>query len=193
MKSMRKSTCGLPGRVLCALAAAIVIGGCASGPSGGLPASTRVVQPSIYGRWSASDRSVVTITEGGCDSMVIESTSGSEKRTMTGYVVEIDGQRVTEVCVYRPDAAAKEKNAAPVFDYGQIAIKGDTLTYRPLRVEWLKDAAGTSGGVYVDASRAEKGAGGAVVKDAVAMQDLIRRALHDPRAFGDPMVFTRVK
>ena len=84
--------------------------------------------------------------------------------------------------------------SSPTLQWFSLWTEDDRVNTIPRVKTWLQAAAkGTPNCVYVSGSELIEGSGGTVVKDSTVMRDLLKKAVNDPKAFGEPEVLTRIK
>lgn len=193
----------------CVAAAVLpVVGGCGSPMlHSAATQGSRVADPGMVGEWAASEplelHAVITAatsdTEGASYAATLTVHDQGEFKTALGLeltLTDVDSRRFADLFLARPD---RDKI---VGDYGFLAIPvhqvmkidrdGDTLTVRSLQGDWL---AGHTDGAAFTHERVAVGGGKVVMITAPTerLRDLLTRHADDPAAFGDPIVFHRLK
>lgn len=168
-----------------------VLGGCAcTEPPEGLAERTHVEPTSVLGTWRSEKGSTLTVTRAD-EGFKAVLKNEREERAFLGHVVSVGGAQFVEVSMFQPGG---KKGERPVFHYGKVSVSGDRMTHTPIRAEWMKQQVeGKPGMEWVSTAGVEPHSGGAVVKDAAAMQAILEQAAKDPGAFGESDVLTRVK
>lgn len=152
--------------------------------------ATQVSDPSFVGRWKSVNGRVAEVKASKKTGYTVTMTDDSGSKTYDVDLLDIDGKTIAEIAVHEPQG----KGQVPVYLYGRIDIKGDDITYRRLRNEWLeKTAKQMQGVVYKSTSDVEPNTGGVVVRDAQQMDELLEKAARDPAAFGAPERGRRMK
>lgn len=194
-------------RALMSLLIAPFFAGCGA-PS--LNASTvtgnRVADPGLAGEWIATEPMQIfaTITAKPAPSTdeFTASLTVTDKGTVRTSVAvelgisEIGGARYADLFLARSDRDRLVTTygflAVPVHQIMRIERAGDALTVRPFRAEWLRDR---PTGDTVSHERVVVGGGEVIMITAPATEvhSLLADHANDPQAFGDPIVFHRVK
>ncbi|MEM9560379.1 MAG: hypothetical protein AAF995_08735 [Planctomycetota bacterium] len=173
-------------------AATLVLCGCAAG-SGLFPKDQRVDAETIDGDWLDADGQLVMLdsTVGGGLSIVAAPGDNAEpSEQYTGVLFDINGVTVMEVLL----STDLQRGNAPVYHYARLDLEaaGDRLIHRPLRADWLNDQADAASGVRSE--QADDGSSVQVtVGDPGAMRGLLRRAVRDDGAWGEPETLTRAE
>jgi hypothetical protein len=152
--------------------------------------ATQVSDPSFEGSWKSNAGRTAVIKHASRTGYTVTITDNSQTTNYDVDLLDIGGKRFVEIAVHDPD----KKGEVPVYMYGRVDIKGNDLTYRRMRNEWLEKTAKSMQGVtYKSTGEVQRNTGGVVLKDAKQMQELLEKAAADPTAFGEPEIAHRVK
>lgn len=174
------------------------------------PASTpetRVADPGIVGEWTASEpmriHAVIDAAPPGADGPAYTASltihDKGEFRTAIGLDVSltmIGASRFVDLFLARPDRDRLVNTygflVVPVHQVMKFDRDADTLTVRPFRGDWLESQAE---GAAAPHDRVAVGGGEVVMMTATTerLREFLLRHADDPRAFGDPVVFHRVR
>jgi len=150
--------------------------------------ATQVVDPAFEGNWKTANDRVFTIKRAGSDHYTVKPSDSDT--TYDADLLDINSARFVEFTVHEQ----RGSKDVPVYMYGRITIKGNDLTFRRLRNEWLEKAAkGMDGVTYKSTADIQRNSGGAIVNNPTTMHDLLSKAAQDPGAFGDPETARRGK
>jgi hypothetical protein len=168
---------------------------------------TLFADPGLVGEWAATEPLQVRAAVAAASSdakgpsytaslTVYDKGELKTEMTLELMLTDVGSIRVADLFLARPD---RDKLvgmygflAIPVHQVMKTDRDGDTLTVRPFRGDWL--ASHTDGGA-VTHDRVAVGGGEVVMVTAPTerLRDLLVRHADDPRAFGDPIVFHRIK
>ncbi|MEM7628988.1 MAG: hypothetical protein AAF356_06150 [Planctomycetota bacterium] len=173
-------------------AATLALCGCAAG-SGLFPKDQRVDAETIDGDWLDADGQLVMLDStvgGGLSIVAAPGDNGEPSEQYTGVLFDINGVTVMEVLL----STDLQRGNAPVYHYARLDLQdsGRSLVHQPLRSDWLNDQAGAASGVRSE--QADDGSSVQVtVGDPGAMRGLLRRAVRDDGAWGEPETLTRAE
>lgn len=188
---MLKSFTTLPLLLVCLFGATA----CTSHSHGGAPQALHASSDQYVGTYSGASGQTVTVRQHG-DGFVLETDRGGQTRSYDGYVLNIDGVSVWEITMADPAAATDSEGrpVVPTYMYGRTERKGDEVTFRRLRTEWLEQQAkGMSDAAFGRTPQIAEGSGAIVVRHPAAVESMLRKAVHDPAAFGDAETFRKVQ
>lgn len=195
--------------IACMVAAGLTgAGGCGSPTVH--PASTSgalVADPGIVGEWAASEplgmraviEAVATDAKGPSYAASLTVHDKGEFKAAMGLeltLTEVGASRYADLFLARADRDKLVGTygflAVPVHQVMKIDRDGDTLTVRSFRGDWLE---GHSDGDQLAHERVGVGGGDVVMITAPTdqLRDLLARHADDPQAFGDPIVFHRIR
>jgi hypothetical protein len=110
-----------------------------------------------------------------------------EGTRLNAMIFRVNGQSVVEVPL--SDRAQMAPGALPVYHYGRLTLRGDTLTHEPLDPAWCAAACAGAEGLAV--STLASGRGEVTVGDPGAMRRLLDEAVRTPEAWGAAEVLVR--
>lgn len=176
---MNRQTLGLAAMVL---GAGVLLAGCQANTPGGMPDTVQVEDSYFYGKWVGQEGRKLTISPDSGKSFKLQIDDKFGRREYMGYLVRVDQIPFAELSVYQPGSS--DSTSVPVYLYAQVKIEPTQFTFRPLRAEWLRQAVSQqSGSKYIETPGSPRTEGGVVVRDAAAMQALLRKALSEPGSF----------
>jgi hypothetical protein len=149
---------------------------------------------SFVGHYTGPQGQFVDIRPHG-GGMDLEISRNGETHLYDAYVLNLDGVSVWEITMAEPDAAKDPQGRAqlPAYMYGRVEQSSDGLVIRRLRTEWLEQQAKSMPDTaFGRTPQIAEGSGAIVVRHPAAMESLLRKAVHDPAAFGEPETFKRV-
>ena len=173
------------------------------------PASTgaSLSDPGLIGEWVTSDDISVRAVVSGEPSEAADRPysvtltvrdKGDPKTTLTVdcTLTEINGSRYADLFLAQPErdnlVGAYGFLVLPVHQIMRVARDGDRLTVWSFRGDWLDDRA-YAGVVAHDRVTVGGGSVAVVTSSTERIRDLLARHGQDPKAFGDPIVFQRVR
>ena len=173
-----------------------LVTGCSSGSKhGGTPAALHSDASKYVGHYSGPRGQPVRVKKSGTG-FDLDMTSDGKSKTYDAYVLNLDGVDVWEIALAEPDAAqdSQGRPQTRTYLYGRTERSERTVTFRRLRTEWLEQqASAMPDAAFGRTPQVAEGSGAIVVKHPAAMEQLLRKAIHDPAAFGEAEIFTVVK
>lgn len=179
--------------VAVALAGTITLGACSSAHKGGAPQALHAPIDAYVGTYTGPSGQTVTVRRAG-DGFVLDITRDGTTRSYDGYVLDVDGVPVWEITLAEPDSDADSRGRpfVPTYMYGRTERRGNEVDFRRLRTEWLaQQAKGMSDAAFAMTPQIAEGSGAIVVRHPAAVESILRKAVHDPLAFGEVEVFKK--
>lgn len=186
---MLKSLVMCPLLLACLLAAPA----CTSTHRGGAPQALHAPSDAYVGTYTGPSGQTVTVRRAG-NGFVLDITRDGTTRSYDGYVLDVDGVPVWEITLAEPDSDADGRGRpfVPTYMYGRTDRHGDEVEFRRLRAEWLaQQARGMSDAAFAMTPQIAEGSGAIVVRHPAAVESILRKAVHDPSAFGEVEVFKK--
>lgn len=182
--------------MLAATAGASTWAGCTdTSRHGGAPQALHAASDRYVGTYTGPSGQTVTVRRGG-DGFVLDITRDGQTRSYDGYVLDVDGVSVWEITLADPSASkdSQGRPVVPTYMYGRTERRGDDVVFRRLRAEWLQQQAkGVPDSAFGMTPQIAEGSGAIVVRHPAAVESILRKAVHDPAAFGDVEVFKRLQ
>ncbi len=162
---------------------------------GGAPRALHAASDAYVGTYTGPSGQTVSVSRNG-DGFTLNVTRDGQTRPYDGYVLNIDGVSVWEITLANPtsDTDSEGRPVVPTFMYGRTERRGDDVVFRRLRAEWLQQQAkGVPDSAFGMTPQIAEGSGAIVVRHPAAVESILRKAVHDPAAFGDAEVFAKAR
>jgi hypothetical protein len=182
---------------------ALGLSGCGAPFLHSAPMADAVTDESIVGKWAAAEPmeldAVISATQGAPYSLSLTARDKGVLKTSLSIdltLCRIGDGTYADLFLARPERDRVVETygflAVPVHQIMKISIGSDTLTVWRFRGEWLADAAQATPFSH---DRVAVGGGEVAIVTAPTPQirELLAQHGNDPSAFGDPIVFRRVR